>query len=123
MDKLVDLFSFEGRVNRAWYFWHVVLDDLAILTAVVLLVGLGWGIGTPWIVALPLGGVALAGMWAAIAVTVRRFHDLDRSGWHWFLLWIPLVNIVVGLQLLFQQGTPGPNQFGPDPLDPRRLRP
>ena len=27
MDNLLDLFSFEGRANRAWYFWHILLDD------------------------------------------------------------------------------------------------
>lgn len=123
MDKLVDLFSFEGRANRAWYLWHIVLDDLAIVTALAVLVVLGMAAGTPWIVALPLAGVVIAGTWAAIAVTVRRFHDLGRPGWHWFLLAIPLVNIVVGLQLLLQRGTPGPNHYGSDPLDPRRLSP
>ena len=123
MDKLVDLFSFEGRANRAWYFWHIVLDDLAILTAVVLLFVFGVASGAPWLVVLPLAGVVIAGSWAAIAITVRRFHDLDRPGWHWFLLAIPLLNIYLGLILLFQRGTDGRNRFGPDPLDPRRLQP
>ena len=49
------------------------------------------------------------------AAGVRRFHDLDRSGWH--LLWglIPFVPIVLyGWWTL--PGTKGPNRFGPDPL-------
>ena len=44
----------------------------------------------------------------AIAVSVRRMHDQDRSGW-WILC--PIANII----FLFIDGTPGSNRFGPDP--------
>jgi len=71
--------------------------------------------GTP-LFAVPLAGVVIGGIWAGVAVTVKRLHDLDRPGWHWWLLLIPLVNIYMGLVLLFAKGTQGPNQFGRDPL-------
>ena len=115
MDALLELFSTEGRANRAWYFWHVLLDDFAIATMVILLLVVGVAAGSA-LVLLPTLGVVLAGAWAAIAVTVKRFHDLDRPGWHWFLLFIPLYNIVLGFQLVFQKGTLGPNRYGRDPL-------
>ena len=51
----------------------------------------------------------------AIAVSVRRMHDQDRSGW-WIL--VPIANII----FLFIDGTRGPNRFGPDPKDPRASR-
>ena len=44
----------------------------------------------------------------ALAVSIRRMHDQDRSGW-WILC--PIANII----FLFIDGTPGPNRFGPDP--------
>ena len=44
----------------------------------------------------------------AIAVSIRRMHDQDRSGW-WILC--PIANII----FLFIDGTPGTNRFGPDP--------
>ena len=44
----------------------------------------------------------------SIAVSVRRMHDQDRSGW-WILC--PIANIV----FLFIEGTRGDNRFGPDP--------
>ncbi len=115
MDKLLDLFSFEGRANRAWYFWHIVLDDLAIFTAIVLIVGVAAVTGSPLFL-LPAVGVVLAGTWMGIAITVKRLHDLDRPGWHWWLLFIPLYNVYLGLVLLLKQGTPGPNRYGTDPL-------
>jgi uncharacterized membrane protein YhaH (DUF805 family) len=49
-----------------------------------------------------------------IAVSVRRMHDLDKSGWMVLLALVPLVNFYY-LYLLLQPGTPGPNRYGPDP--------
>ena len=115
MDNLLDLFSFEGRANRAWYFWHILLDDLVMFTLATVFAVLMFVTGTP-LCAVPLAGVVIGGIWAGVAVTVKRLHDLDRPGWHWWLLLIPLVNIYMGLVLLFAKGTQGPNQFGRDPL-------
>lgn len=68
---------------------------------------------------------ALAAVLPSIAVTVRRLHDRDMSGW-WYLGLsvagaIPLVGIIASLAffvLMVLPGTPGPNRFGPDPKDP-----
>jgi uncharacterized membrane protein YhaH (DUF805 family) len=115
MDPLIELFSFDGRVNRGWYALHIIFDDLVIITLLVLLVVVSGILSTP-LLFLPVLGVIFSGIWAAIAVTVKRLHDLDRPGWHWWLLMIPLYNIYLGLLLLFGKGTMGPNRFGPDPL-------
>jgi len=115
MDPFFELFSFDGRVNRGWYFLHVVLDDLVILTIMILFLTVSAILETP-ILLLPAIGVILGGIWAAVAVTVKRLHDLGRPGWHWWLLMVPLYNIYLGLVLIFQRGTIGPNPFGPDPL-------
>lgn len=120
MDKFLDLFSTEGRANRSWYFWHILLDDLAIFTAVMLFIVLGFV--NPLFV-LPGIGVALAGAWSAICITVKRLHDLDRSGWHLLLFMVPLYNVYLALVLLFKKGTEGQNQFGSDPLNAYRLNP
>ena len=115
MDAFLEIFSFQGRANRAWYFWHILLDDLLIFTLVFVLLVVGGVLGSPLVV-LPLIGVVIAGIWAGLAITVKRLHDMDRPGWHWWFLLIPIYNIVFGLQLLFERGTPGPNRFGRDPL-------
>lgn len=115
MDAFLELFSFEGRANRAWYFWHIVLDDLLIFTLVMALLLIGGLLGNP-LVLLPMLGVVFAGVWAGLAITVKRFHDIDRPGWHWWLLLIPGYNLYLAAVLLFWPGTPGPNRFGRDPL-------
>lgn len=68
---------------------------------------------------------ALAAFIPSIAVTVRRFHDRDMSGW-WYLgltlaALIPVVGFVGSIALLVFMvlpGMAGPNRFGPDPKDP-----
>jgi uncharacterized membrane protein YhaH (DUF805 family) len=49
-------------------------------------------------------------------VTVKRFHDLGKPSWYFWLLLIPLVNIYWGVLLLARKGISGPNLYGPDPL-------
>ncbi|MFN3726761.1 MAG: DUF805 domain-containing protein [Allosphingosinicella sp.] len=50
-----------------------------------------------------------------IAVTIRRLHDQDKSGWMILLAFIPLVGGIILLVFMFLEGTRGPNRFGPDP--------
>ena len=51
----------------------------------------------------------------SLAVSVRRLHDIDRTGW-----WVLLVFTVIGIILLIvwdcTKGTTGSNRFGDDPL-------
>ena len=115
MDKLLEMFSTQGRANRAWYLWHIILDALAIVTGIVLFGLLTVLTGTPLFI-LPAIGVGAAGIWAGVCITIKRLHDLERPAWHWLLLAVPIYNIYLGLVLLFQKGTDGPNQFGSDPL-------
>ena len=62
----------------------------------------------------------------AVAVTIRRLHDRNMSGW-WYLWFtiatiIPGINILAALAMLVLMllpGTKGPNRFGADPLAPQ----
>src|SRR3954469_5874247 len=50
-----------------------------------------------------------------LAVIVRRLHDQDKSGWWFFIGFVPLIGGIWLLILYLTDGTPGPNRFGPDP--------
>lgn len=58
-------------------------------------------------------------LWPAIAVSAKRWHDRDKSGW-WVL--IALLPVIGWLWMLidngFRRGSPGPNRFGPPRVDP-----
>jgi uncharacterized membrane protein YhaH (DUF805 family) len=50
-----------------------------------------------------------------LAVTVRRFHDTNRSGWFYFISLVPYIGGIVFLVMMLLDGTNGPNRYGPDP--------
>ena len=57
--------------------------------------------------------MVLAYVYFAVVVTVRRLHDMNRSGWWALLFLLPLVNIFVWLYIVFGSGDRGSNQYGP----------
>jgi uncharacterized membrane protein YhaH (DUF805 family) len=50
-----------------------------------------------------------------IAVCIRRLHDTSKTGWLMLLCLIPVVGGVIVLVLCALEGTPGENQYGPEP--------
>jgi len=127
---------FQGRASRSeyWYFflfYFLVVMGLALVgTLFVALLG---GIsGDPtanpavFIAFVPAGLAVLGLIVPIIAVSVRRLHDRNMSGW-WYLGFmvlsqIPLVGVLISLGFLVLtclKGTEGPNRFGRDPLGPQ----
>ena len=51
-----------------------------------------------------------------LAVTIRRLHDQDKSGWWLLINFIPFGGLVL-LVFMFIDGTPGENEYGPSPKD------
>jgi uncharacterized membrane protein YhaH (DUF805 family) len=68
------------------------------------------------LLAIPYCVYALWAIIPGLAVTVRRLHDLDKSGWHLLIGLIPLVGGIILLIWYCTEGTRGPNRYGPDPL-------
>lgn len=102
--------DFSGRAQRSEYWWFVLFYFLVALA-----------VGAIGAISETLGGilnvvVTLGLLIPSIAVAVRRFHDMDRSGWWVLLVLIPVIGTIVLLIWFTQRGTDGPNRFGPDPL-------
>jgi uncharacterized membrane protein YhaH (DUF805 family) len=55
----------------------------------------------------------------SLAVTVRRLHDTDRSGWWMLIAFVPCVGAIVLLVFTLSDSTPGENQYGPSPKEVR----
>jgi uncharacterized membrane protein YhaH (DUF805 family) len=50
-----------------------------------------------------------------IAVSVRRLHDANLSGWWILMLFVPLANLVFVLSFKTRASDPGENRYGPSP--------
>ncbi len=96
---------FEGRATRAEYWWPVLVN-LAILAPLQVL---AFAATRAFLV---LDGLyVLAGIIPGLALSVRRLHDTDRSGWWWLIGLVPFVAVIL-LILTVLPGTPGANRYG-----------
>ena len=101
-------FSLKGRLTRKGYWFLYILPAIAL------------GLGAYWLgstyganeVVDPI--VTFGFLWPSIAIQVKRWHDLDMSGW-WVL--VNLVPIVGSLGALiangFMAGSQNENRYGP----------
>ena len=48
-----------------------------------------------------------------IAVGVRRLHDVNKSGWWYLLILLPVIGTLVLLYFFVQRGAGGSNDYGP----------
>lgn len=55
-------------------------------------------------------------MLSGLSLSVRRLHDLNRSGWICLLFFVPILNVFLWYYLFCHKGTEGENQYGADPL-------
>jgi len=111
--------EFSGRSQRKEY-WMFYLFVMIVYVVLSIIMSMGAPTVDPVTGEISGGGVLstigmglLGVFWLgtiipALAVSIRRMHDQDRSGW-WIL--VPIANLI----FLFIDGTPGPNRFGPDP--------
>jgi uncharacterized membrane protein YhaH (DUF805 family) len=53
----------------------------------------------------------------SLSISVRRLHDLDYSGWFVLIAFIPIVNLILQLFLLFKRGNKDINKYGPATID------
>ncbi|MBU85221.1 MULTISPECIES: DUF805 domain-containing protein [unclassified Alcanivorax] len=112
--------SLSGRIGRMRYFayatgltlmFYAVLGVLAAImipafadSSMGVVIGLLFAVGAI---------VVLVFSWGYM---VRRLNDINASGWLSLLMLVPLVNIVLGLVLLFKKGSEGENNYGAAPV-------
>ena len=104
---------FQGRARRK-EFWMFALFNFVICMALSM-------IGSLFIDSIGMAGqipyyiYALAVFIPNLAVLVRRLHDVNKSGWWYFIILIPLIGAIWMLVLLCTEGDKGDNKYGPDP--------
>lgn len=107
--------KFEGRARRT-EFWMFSLINFGISTISSFIWYMSQnGSGTANFLGLIFTLYGLAVIIPGIAVTVRRLHDIGKSGWWFFIVLVPFIGWVWMLWLLFTDSQPGNNQYGPNP--------
>jgi uncharacterized membrane protein YhaH (DUF805 family) len=108
------LFSFEGRIPRRAY-WGYSFLIVGIFYAIVL--GLIFTLGEKSKITMVVMMVLYVPLiWASIAIQAKRWHDRDKSGWWYFIAFIPFIGgIWAFIECGCLRGTFGLNTYGDDP--------
>ncbi|QFS82746.1 Inner membrane protein YhaH [Roseivivax sp. THAF40] len=110
--------TFQGRAARPefWYFaLFLVLGNFLCGLIDRALFGTS-AAGQPVSILGALFSLAVFLPW--IAVGVRRLHDVNKSGWWYLLVLIPVIGALVLLYFFVQRGAGGANDYGPRDRQP-----
>jgi uncharacterized membrane protein YhaH (DUF805 family) len=100
--------QFSGRSNRG-EFWFWQLDNILVSLALGVLDAIIFGTSSAGI----LGGLwAVATIIPSFALSARRLHDIDKSGWWILLSLIPIIGWIILLVWYCRQPDTHPNRFG-----------
>ena len=116
LDVLTNKYAtFSGRARRKEY-WMFLLINLVVSVALALIDSL-------------IGSVSESGMGLlssvysigvlipSLALSVRRLHDIGRTGWWVLISIIPVIGAVVLLVFMLLDSEPGSNRYGANPKE------
>jgi uncharacterized membrane protein YhaH (DUF805 family) len=111
---LKNYFVFSGRAGRKEYWMFVLFNIIFAVVAAILDNVLGItikdvGYGPIYLL------YALATFIPGLAVLVRRLHDTGRSGWWFFIAFVPCIGGIWLLVLAATAGDVGANEYGAEP--------
>lgn len=106
--------GFSGRAQRKEFwmfglFYAIFFIVLGFIDRTMEVYSRAMGVG------LSSGLFFLAMLLPSLAVSVRRLHDIGKSGAYYFIILIPIVGLIVLIVLWAQDGKPGKNKYGPNP--------
>lgn len=106
------IWSYEGRIPRST-FWAIWLSLLGINLVLTVFVS---AVGSEDLAAVVNLIYLVPAVWLGVAAQVKRWHDMNFSGWmvllNFTIVALPVVLIILGCR----RGTRGQNSFGNDPL-------
>lgn len=102
--------NFKDRSSRSEYWWWFLFAILVSVVAAVIDAIIG--------IQLIQFIVGLALFIPGLAVGVRRFHDIGKSGWFILLGLIPILGFFILIYFFVQPTQPVPNEWGTGPLAP-----
>jgi uncharacterized membrane protein YhaH (DUF805 family) len=105
---------FDGRSQRKEY-WTFTLVNTIVGLMLPFIDGFAGGTG---LITIAFG---LFMFMPSLAVTIRRLHDTDRSGWWLLVSFVPILGPIVLIALMLEACDPGDNRYGPG-LSARRRR-
>ena len=113
--------NFSGRARRHEYWMFTLFHIIFLIVAAIFDNILGTTFDADGI-RIPYGYLyvlySLVVILPGLGVSVRRLHDVNKSGWFLLISLIPIIGGIWLLVLMCTEGTRGENQYGEDPKAP-----
>ena len=111
------LFSSKRRINRLNYLlYNIALQIVASIAQFIFITALAFIAEDSAIIGVILfiltSVLVIACIYSGICLTIKRWHDLNKSGWYTLLCLL----IIPAIYIIFAKGTDGPNQYGLKPV-------
>ena len=106
--------EFQGRAQRKEYWMFTLFNFLAMVLLGIVGALLGGG-GEGGLGDVLQGLYGLGVLVPGIAVTVRRLHDIGKSGWWGLVALIPLIGSLILIYFAVKDSQPETNEYGPNP--------
>lgn len=112
--------NFNGRARRAEYWYYALANCLLIIPFYIIAIA-GAATESSGLALLGLvvyGLLAVGTLVPSLAVAVRRLHDINKSGWNYLFVLIPIAGPIILLVWFFTDGNRFVNNYGDDPKNP-----
>lgn len=100
-----NIFNFKGRSTRSDY-WYVVLANFII--------GIIFGIIAGFVPTLEILSTiySVVSFIPGLALIVRRYHDINKSGWNYLWVFVPLAGFIIVIIHLVTASVNENNKYG-----------
>jgi uncharacterized membrane protein YhaH (DUF805 family) len=105
-------FKFSGRIGRAPYILGFLFMTVAISFPLYQFMRVPEDSDAARLWSLVFGASMLAFLWAHVAFSVKRLHDMDKPGLLAVVLFIPVISVVAFIALCVMPGSQGSNRYG-----------
>jgi uncharacterized membrane protein YhaH (DUF805 family) len=112
------LFGFGGRIARQTFILGqlFMLSLFAVVVARIVAVQGNENLTVFW--GLTFLALCVVSLWASLALTVKRLHDLDLPALMTLLLLVPTINAIFVIVLMVLPSSARTNEHGPPPFGP-----
>lgn len=110
---LKQYFDFDGRARRK-EFWMFGLIS-AIISYSIMGIAMATGIEALMYLSYIYSLVVFL---PSLGVSVRRLHDIGKSGWFILIAFIPIIGAIWLIVLFFKDSDEGTNEYGTNPKNP-----
>lgn len=105
--------DFSGRATRSeyWKFMIFVYIMEALAASIFSVASDGSEISIAYLI------ICLLFVLPELSVSVRRLHDIGKSGWFFLISMIPVVGSIIFFIMCLMDSEPRTNKYGPDPKE------